>query len=80
MARSLAERLHTLGQQKAKLAENEAKIEDAERKARPRRLIEAGGLLKKVGPLGLNANALDSALLTLREGVDDKKTSNNGSR
>jgi hypothetical protein len=73
MVRSLAERLRTLEQQKAKLAEQEAKLKDAERKARTRRLIEAGGLLEKVGLLGLEANALYGALLTLRDGVDDKK-------
>jgi hypothetical protein len=73
MVRSLAERLRTLEQQKAKLAEQEVKLKDAERKARTRRLIEAGGLLEKVGLLGLDANALYGALLTLRDGADDKK-------
>jgi hypothetical protein len=73
MARSLAERLRSHEQQKAKLAEQEAKLKDAERKARTRRLIEAGGLVEKVGLLGLEPNALYGALLSLRDGVDDAK-------
>jgi hypothetical protein len=73
MVRSLAERLHAHEQQKARLAEQEAKLKTAERKARTRRLIEAGGLVDKVGLLGLDANALYGALLSLREGAVDKK-------
>ncbi len=46
MARSLAERLRAHEQQKARLAEQEAKLKDAGRKARIRRLIEAGGLIR----------------------------------
>ena len=66
MARSLAERLHAHEQQKARLAEQEAKLKDAERRARTRRLIEAGGLIEKVGLLDLDTNALYGALLSLR--------------
>jgi hypothetical protein len=73
MARSLAERLRAHEQQKARLAEQEAKLKDAERKARTRRLIEAGGLVEKAGLLGLDANALYGALLSLRDGVDNAK-------
>ena len=73
MARSLAERLHAHEQQKARLAEQEAKLKDAGRKARTRRLIEAGGLVEKTGLLDLNANALYGALLSLRDGAGDKK-------
>ncbi len=73
MARSLAERLRAHEQQKAKLAEQESKLRDAERKARTRRLIEAGGLIEKVGLLGLESNALYGALLSLRDGVDNAK-------
>jgi hypothetical protein len=40
LARSLAERLRTHEQQKARLAEQEAKLKDAGRKARTRHLIE----------------------------------------
>ena len=58
MARSLAERLRAHEQQKAKLAEQEAKLKDAERKARTRRLIEAGGLVEKACLLDLDPNAL----------------------
>src|SRR5215469_3904861 len=72
MARSLAERLQAHEQQKARLAEQEAKLKDAGRKARTRRLIEAGGLVEKVGLLDLDANALYGALLTLRDDADDK--------
>lgn len=73
MARSLAERLHAHEQQKARLAEQEAKLKDAGRKARTRRLIEAGGLVEKTGLLDLNANALYGALLSLRDSATDKK-------
>ena len=71
-ARSLAERMHAHEQQKARLAEQEAKLKDAERRARTRRLIEAGGLIEKVGLLDLDANALYGALLSLRDGAGDK--------
>jgi hypothetical protein len=73
MARSLAERLHAHEQQKAKLAEQEARLKDAERRARTRRLIETGGLVEKAGLLELESNALYGALLLLRDGANDKK-------
>ena len=72
MVRSLAERLRAHEQQKARLLEQEAKLKDAGRKARTRRLIEAGGLIEKVGLLSLDSNALYGALLSLRDGADDK--------
>jgi hypothetical protein len=72
MVRSLAERMRAHEQQKARLAEQEARLKDAERRARTRRLIEAGGLVEKTGLLDLDANALYGALLTLRDGADDK--------
>jgi hypothetical protein len=72
MVRTLAERMRLHEQQKARLAEQEAKLKDAERRARTRRLIEAGGLIDKAGLLGLEANALYGALLSLRGGADDK--------
>ena len=73
MARSLAERLRAHEQQKARLAEQEAKLKTAERKARTRRLIESGGLVDKAGLLDLDANALYGALLSLRDGASDNK-------
>ena len=73
MARSLAERLRTHEQQKARLAEQEAKLKDAGRKARTRHLIEAGGLVAKTGLLDLDPNALYGALLSLRDGAADSK-------
>jgi hypothetical protein len=73
MVRSLAERLQAHEQQKARLAEQEAKLKTAERKVRTRRLIEAGGLVDKAGLLELDANALYGALLSLRDGAGDKK-------
>lgn len=73
MARSLAERLRAHEQQKARLAEQEAKLRTAERKARTRRLIEAGGLVEKVGLLDLDPNALYGALLSLRDGSSNAK-------
>ena len=72
MARSLAERLRTHEQQKAKLAETEAKLKDAGRKQRTRQLIEAGALADKAGLLELGSNALYGALLSLRDSADDK--------
>ena len=72
MARSLAERLRAHEQQKARLAEEAAKLKDAERRARTRRLIEAGGLIETAGLLDLDANAIYGALLSLRGGADDK--------
>jgi hypothetical protein len=71
MVRSLAERLRAHEQQKARLAEQEAKLKDAERRARTRRLIEAGGLIDKAGLLELQPNALYGALLSLRDGAAD---------
>jgi hypothetical protein len=73
MVRSLAERLRAHEQQKARLAEQEAKLKDAGRKVRTRRLIEAGGLVEKTGLLDLDANAFYGALLSLRDGAGDKK-------
>ena len=73
MARSLAERLRAHEQQKARLAEQESKIKLAERKARTRRLVEAGALAEKVGLLELETNALYGALLSLRDGAAEKK-------
>ena len=72
MARTLSERLRAHEQQKAKLAETEAKLKDAERKQRTRRLVEAGALIEKSGLLDLDSNALYGALLSLRDGADDK--------
>ena len=73
MARSLAERMRLHEQQKARLAEQEAKIKLAERKARTRRLVEAGALAEKIGLLELDSNALYGALLSLQDGAADKK-------
>jgi hypothetical protein len=72
MVRSLAERMRAHEQQKARLAEQEAKLRDAERRARTRRLIEAGGLIDKAGLIDLESNALYGALLSLRDGADDE--------
>jgi hypothetical protein len=72
MARSLAERLRAHEQQKARLAEQEAKLKDDERKARTRRLIQAGGLIEKAGLLELEPNALYGALLSLCDGAQQK--------
>lgn len=72
MARSLAERLRAHEQQKARLAEQEAKLKTAERKARTRRLIEVGSLVDKAGLLDLDSSTLYGALLSLRDGAGDK--------
>jgi hypothetical protein len=71
MARSLAERLRAHEQQKARLAEQEAKLKADERKARTRQLIQAGGLIDKAGLLELEPNALYGALLSLRDSASD---------
>jgi hypothetical protein len=73
MARSLAERIRAHEQHKARLAEQEAKLKDAERKVRTRRLIQAGGLVDKAGLLNLDSNALYGALLSLRDGLGDSE-------
>ncbi len=72
MARTLSERLRAHEQQKARLAETEAKLKLDERKQRTRRLVEAGALVEKCGLLDLDSNALYGALLSLRDGTDDK--------
>lgn len=72
MPRSLAERLRAYEHQKARLAEEAAKLKDAERRAHTRRLTEAGSLIEKAGLLDLDSNALYGALLSLRDGAGDK--------
>ena len=72
MARTLSERLRAHEQQKAKLAEAEARLKLDERRQRTRHLVEAGALVEKTGLLDLDSNALYGALLSLRDGVDDK--------
>ena len=70
MVRTLSERLRAHEQQKARLADAEAKLKLDERKQRTRRLVEAGALVEKVGLLELGSNALYGALLSLRDGAD----------
>jgi hypothetical protein len=60
-------------QQKARLADMEAKLKLAEKKARTRRLIESGILVEKVGLLDLSPDTLYGALLSLRPGADSAK-------
>ncbi len=72
MARTtLAERMTRLEQQKNRIAETETRLKLEERKARTRRLIEAGGLIEKTGLIDLEPNALYGALLSLKTGLDD---------
>ena len=72
MARTtLAERMTRLEQQKNRIAETETKLKLDERKARTRRLIEAGGVVEKSGLIELEPNALYGALLSLKAGLDD---------
>ena len=64
MARtSLAERQARLDQQRAKLQLEENRLKEAERKARTRKLIEAGGLVDKAGLLDLDSAVFYGALL-----------------
>ena len=46
-------------------------LKEAERKARTRRLIQAGGLVEKAGLLALDANALYGAAAPWRDRADD---------
>lgn len=72
MARTtLAERQHRLQQQRARLLLEESRLRDAERKARTRRLIEAGALIEKAGLLDLERNILYGALLAAASGFAD---------
>ena len=68
---TLAERQERLAQQRPRLSLEENRLREAERKARTRRLIEAGGLVDKAGLLGLEANALYGGLLSLAQGSVD---------
>jgi len=61
-----------LEQQRAKLAEQEAKLKADERKQRTRRLVEAGTLAEKAGLLDLDEAALYGALLSLAASAGDK--------
>lgn len=72
MALTITDRIDRHRQLKARLAEKETKIKADERKARTRRLIEAGGLLEKTGLIELDTNALYGALLSLRDAASDK--------
>ena len=62
---TLAERQVRLEQQRARLQMEENRLRDAERKARTRRLIEAGGLVDKAGLISLEASVLYGALLQI---------------
>lgn len=68
---TLAERQDRLAQQRARLSLEENRLREAERKARTRRLIEAGGLVDKAGLLGLEPNALYGGLLSLAQASAD---------
>ena len=64
MARTtLAERQVRLEQQRARLQMEENRLREAERKARTRRLIEAGGLVDKAGLLDVDSAVLYGALM-----------------
>jgi hypothetical protein len=69
--RSLADRMRAFEQQKARLAETEAKLREAERRARTRRMADAGSLVEKAGLSELPREALYGALLSLRKGAED---------
>jgi stage V sporulation protein K len=69
MARSLAERLHAHEQQKARLAEQEAKLKDAERRARTRRLIEADRSTLVAGYVGQTAIRVRETVTAALDGV-----------
>jgi hypothetical protein len=60
---TLAERQVRLEQQRARLQMEENRLREAERKARTRRLIEAGGLVDKAGLLDVDSAVLYGALM-----------------
>jgi hypothetical protein len=60
---SLSERQSRLQQQRARLDLEERELKEAARKARTRRLIEAGGLIEKAGLLELDTAVLYGALM-----------------
>lgn len=70
--KSLAERRQMQQQKKARVAQEDAKLSEAERKARTQRLIKAGGLVEKAGLLDLDANALYGFLLPGRLAMEDE--------
>jgi len=76
----LAERLRAFEQQKARLADTEAKLKLAEKKARNRRLIETGILIEKAGLSDLATEALFGALLSLREGAKSARQTDQWAR
>ena len=69
---SLAARMQRIEQAKARVAQDEAKLRADERRARTKRLIEAGALVEKAGYLDFDANVLHGALRSLRPGFADK--------
>ena len=71
MGRTLADRLRSHEQQKARLAVREAELKEATRKARIRRLIQAGELVEKAGLIELDGQALYGALLTIKSDATD---------
>ena len=72
MALTITDRIAKHNQMKARLAEKESKIRLDERKARTRRLIEAGGLVEKAGLADLDNNTLYGALLSMADGASEK--------
>lgn len=70
---SLADRIRAYEQRKARLAETEAKLKDAAKRARSRRLIEIGRLVDKAGLAGLPNETLYGAFLSLRGGLENAK-------
>ena len=71
---SLTERLTRLEQQRNRLQQAETRIKTDERKARTRRLIEAGGLVDKAGLVELEPDTLHSAFLALNANAGDAAT------
>jgi hypothetical protein len=65
MKRTLAERMRALEQQRHRLAEQEMRLKQAERRERTRRLILAGTAVERAGLLHLEPEALSNLLQTL---------------
>jgi hypothetical protein len=62
----LAEKNHLLDQRMAKIKEQKAKLQSAERRSRTQRLIVLGGLIAKAGLEELDKNELYGALLDIK--------------
>jgi Conjugal transfer protein TraD len=79
MKKTLAERIAEHEAKKQRLAQQGARLKDAERRARTRQLIELGGIVMKSGLADMPANELLGALLDAASRADQPGIRNNWS-